>query len=113
MERAVRRDERGSCGHGPGRAAGSSGGQVRTGSQTRIAPGAALPQVENGMAETVKVVRSGDVAPRTAAEEHAAELREGPEAVIGDDVLGKVQGETHGTDADAGDYLNAEASDES
>jgi DNA-directed RNA polymerase subunit beta' len=53
------------------------------------------------------------VAPKTAAEEHAAELREGPEAAIGDDPLGKVQGETHGTDADAGSYLNAEASDES
>ncbi len=52
------------------------------------------------------------VAPQTAAEEHAAELREGPEAAIGNDPLGAVQGETHGTDADAGDYLNAQASDE-
>jgi len=53
------------------------------------------------------------IAPQTAAEEHAAELREGPEAAIGDDPLGFVTGETHGTDADAGDYLNADASDES
>ena len=30
---------------------------------------------------------------------------------IGDDPLGAVEGETHGTDADAGDYLNAEAAD--
>jgi DNA-directed RNA polymerase subunit beta' len=45
------------------------------------------------------------IAPRTAAEEHAAELRQGPEAAIGDDPLGAAAGETHGTDADAGDYL--------
>jgi DNA-directed RNA polymerase subunit beta' len=32
------------------------------------------------------------VAPQSAAEEHAAELREGPEAAIGDDPLGAVQG---------------------
>ncbi len=41
----------------------------------------------------------------TAAEEHAAELAQGPEAAIGDDPLASVEGETHGTDADAGDYL--------
>ena len=45
------------------------------------------------------------VAPKTAAEEHAAELKQGPEAAIGDDPLAAVEGETHGTDADAGDYL--------
>ena len=45
------------------------------------------------------------VAPTTAAEEHAAELKQGPEAAIGDDPLAAVEGETHGTDADAGDYL--------
>jgi DNA-directed RNA polymerase subunit beta' len=28
------------------------------------------------------------------------------------DPLAEVEGETHGTDADAGDYLNPEASDE-
>ncbi len=33
------------------------------------------------------------IAPTTAAEEHAAELAQGPEAAIGDDPLGKVQGE--------------------
>ena len=53
------------------------------------------------------------IAPATAAEEHAAELAQGPEAAIGDDPLAAVEGETHGTDADAGDYLiaagNAEA----
>ena len=45
------------------------------------------------------------IAPATAAEEHAAELAQGPEAAIGDDPLGTVEGETHGSDADAGDYL--------
>ncbi|MEJ7927710.1 DNA-directed RNA polymerase subunit beta' [Sphingobium sp. AN641] len=33
------------------------------------------------------------IAPRTAAQEHAAELAQGPEAAIGDDPLGAVQGE--------------------
>ena len=38
------------------------------------------------------------VAPQTAAEEHEAELAQGPEAAIGDDPLGKVQGEDFVTD---------------
>ena len=38
-------------------------------------------------------------------EQHAAELAQGPEAAIGDDPLATVEGETHGLDADAGDYL--------
>ncbi|WP_257538696.1 DNA-directed RNA polymerase subunit beta' [Sphingobium sp. CFD-1] len=33
------------------------------------------------------------IAPKTAAQEHAAELAQGPEAAIGDDPLGAVQGE--------------------
>lgn len=41
------------------------------------------------------------IAPATAAEEHAAELAQGPEAAIGDDPLGKVQGE----DFTAGEVL--------
>ncbi len=45
------------------------------------------------------------LAANSAAEEHAAELAQGPEAAIGDDPLAAVEGETHGTDADAGDYL--------
>ena len=45
----------------------------------------------------------------TAEEEHKAELAQGVEAAIGDDPLG--EGETHGTDADAGEYLNEEAKD--
>ncbi|MXO70306.1 DNA-directed RNA polymerase subunit beta' [Alteraurantiacibacter buctensis] len=51
------------------------------------------------------------IAPETAAEEHAAELAQGPEAAVGDDPLAMVEGETHGLDADAGDYLNPEAAD--
>ncbi len=51
------------------------------------------------------------IAPDSAEEEHAAELAQGPEAATGDDPLGMVAGETHGTDADAGDYLNPEAAD--
>ncbi len=45
------------------------------------------------------------IAPATAAEEHAAELAQGPEAAIGNDPLAAVEGESHGTDADAGEYL--------
>jgi DNA-directed RNA polymerase subunit beta' len=45
------------------------------------------------------------IAPKTAAQEHAAELAQGPEAAIGDDPLAAVEGETHGLDADAGDYM--------
>ena len=49
------------------------------------------------------------IAPDSAEDEHAAELAQGPEAAIGDDPLAVVEGETHGTDADAGEYLNPEA----
>jgi DNA-directed RNA polymerase subunit beta' len=45
------------------------------------------------------------IAANTAEEEHAAELMQGPEAAIGDDPISVMEGETHGTDADAGDYL--------
>jgi DNA-directed RNA polymerase subunit beta' len=41
----------------------------------------------------------------TAEEEHAAELEQGPEAAVFADPLATVEGETHGTDADAGEYL--------
>jgi DNA-directed RNA polymerase subunit beta' len=51
------------------------------------------------------------IAPDSAAEEHAAELAQGPEAAIGDDPLAMVEGETHGLDADAGEYLNPEAAE--
>jgi hypothetical protein len=44
---------------------------------------------------------------------HAAELAQGPEAAIGDDPLAAVEGETHGLDADAGEYLIKEDGAES
>ena len=42
---------------------------------------------------SLRSIESHLVAPRTAAEEHEYELKQGPEAAIGDDPLGKVQGE--------------------
>ncbi|MFL6752018.1 MAG: DNA-directed RNA polymerase subunit beta', partial [Sphingomicrobium sp.] len=45
------------------------------------------------------------VLPNTAAEEHAAELAQGPEAAIHADPLAAVAPSGHGMDADAGDYL--------
>ena len=52
------------------------------------------------------------IAPSSAAEEHAAELAQGPEAAGLADPLAAVEGETHGMDADAGEYLNPEAGEE-
>ncbi|MFZ4747305.1 MAG: DNA-directed RNA polymerase subunit beta', partial [Sphingomonas sp.] len=46
------------------------------------------------------------IAPNSAAEEHAAELAQPVEADTGDDALGAVVSSGHGSDADAGDYLN-------
>jgi len=51
------------------------------------------------------------IAPDSAAEEHAAELAQGPEAAGFTDPLAEVEGATHGTDADAGEYLNPEAAE--
>jgi DNA-directed RNA polymerase subunit beta' len=45
------------------------------------------------------------VLPNSAAEEHAAELAQGPEAAIHADPLAAVAPSGHGMDADAGDYL--------
>ena len=45
------------------------------------------------------------------AEEHAAELAQGPEAAIHSDPLEAVTASGHGTDADAGEYLQTEAAD--
>ncbi|PZT87195.1 MAG: DNA-directed RNA polymerase subunit beta' [Citromicrobium sp.] len=58
-----------------------------------------------------KKAQEAIIAANTAEEEHEAELAQGPEAAIGDDPLAGVEGETHGTDADAGDYLNEDAKD--
>jgi DNA-directed RNA polymerase subunit beta' len=45
------------------------------------------------------------VAANTAEEEHAAELLRDPADDLGNDALAMVEGDTHGTDADAGEYL--------
>jgi len=58
-----------------------------------------------------KKAQDAIIAANTAEEEHKAELAQGAEAAIGDDPLAVVEGETHGTDADAGEYLNEEAKD--
>ncbi len=58
-----------------------------------------------------KKTQEAIIAANSAAEEREAELAQGPEAAIGDDPLAVMEGETHGTDADAGDYLNEEAKD--
>jgi DNA-directed RNA polymerase subunit beta' len=47
------------------------------------------------------------VLPNSSEEEHAAELAQGPEAAIGDDPLAAVAPTGHGTDADAGEYLQS------
>ena len=52
-----------------------------------------------------KKAQEAIIAAETAEEERKAELAQGPEAATGDDPLAKMEGETHGTDADAGEYL--------
>jgi DNA-directed RNA polymerase subunit beta' len=47
------------------------------------------------------------ILPNSSEEEHAAELAQGPEAAIGDDPLAAVTPTGHGTDADAGEYLQS------
>jgi DNA-directed RNA polymerase subunit beta' len=46
------------------------------------------------------------IAPASAAQEHAAELAQGPEAAVNSDPLAEVTPSGNGTDADAGEYLN-------
>ncbi|MGZ3257352.1 MAG: hypothetical protein ACXU68_11345, partial [Croceibacterium sp.] len=47
------------------------------------------------------------LAANSAAEERAAEALRDPADDLGNDALAAVEGETHGTDADAGEYLMA------
>ncbi|HUE80247.1 MAG TPA: DNA-directed RNA polymerase subunit beta' [Sphingomicrobium sp.] len=47
------------------------------------------------------------VLPNSAAEEHAAELAQGPEAAVNADPLAAVTPSGHGLDADAGEYLKS------
>jgi DNA-directed RNA polymerase subunit beta' len=57
-------------------------------------------------AASAAAIEKSLIAPSSAAEEHAAELAEDVSVNTGNDPLGDVIGETHGTDADAGEYLN-------
>jgi DNA-directed RNA polymerase subunit beta' len=50
-------------------------------------------------------VQEAMILANTAEEEHRAELARDPADDLGDSPLAAVEGETHGTDADAGDYL--------
>jgi DNA-directed RNA polymerase subunit beta' len=56
-----------------------------------------------------RAIQESLIAANSAAEEHAAELAQGPEAAIDADPLAGVTISGHGTDADAGEYLQAEA----
>jgi len=60
---------------------------------------------EHLVAPAAAAVEKHLVAPKTAAEEHAAELAQAPEAAGLVDPLAVIEGETHGLDADAGEYL--------
>ena len=52
-----------------------------------------------------KKAQDAIIAANSAEEERKAEAMRDPADDLGDDVLASVEGETHGTDADAGDYL--------
>ncbi|RPF71201.1 DNA-directed RNA polymerase subunit beta' [Aurantiacibacter spongiae] len=52
------------------------------------------------------------IAPESAQAEHEAELAQDAEAATGDDPLARMEGETHGTDADAGEYLREDEGEE-
>jgi DNA-directed RNA polymerase subunit beta' len=56
-----------------------------------------------------RAIQEALYAPNSAEEEHEAELAQGLEAAINSDPLAEVTSSGHGTDADAGDYLKAEA----
>jgi DNA-directed RNA polymerase subunit beta' len=68
---------------------------------------AALRAQHKKLADTMAATASQDalIAANSAAQEHAAELAQGPEAAIDADPLGAVTPTGHGTDADAGEYL--------
>ena len=59
-----------------------------------------------------RAIQESLIAANSAAEEHAAELAQGPEAAIHGDPLEAVVMSGHGSDADAGDYLQTPAGDE-
>jgi DNA-directed RNA polymerase subunit beta' len=59
-----------------------------------------------------RAIQESLIAANSAAEEHEAELAQGPEAAIHGDPLEAVVMSGHGSDADAGDYLQTPAGDE-
>merc|ERR1711969_329680 len=52
-----------------------------------------------------KKAQEAIIAAETAEEERKAELAQGAEAATGDAPMARMEGEAHGTDADAGEYL--------
>ena len=52
-----------------------------------------------------KKAQEAIIAAQDAEAEHEAELAQGAEAATGNASFADMEGETHGTDADAGDYL--------
>ncbi|MDB5667457.1 MAG: rpoC, partial [Alphaproteobacteria bacterium] len=56
---------------------------------------------------TQRRMQAALIAANTAEEEHKAELAQGPEAAIQADPLGEVVASGHGTDEDAGEYLQS------
>jgi DNA-directed RNA polymerase subunit beta' len=75
---------------------------------------AALRAQHKKLAETLAAASAQEaanqaalIAADSAEQEHEAELAQGPEAAIGDDPLAAATAEGHGTDADAGDYLQS------
>jgi len=58
-----------------------------------------------------RAIQESLIAANSAAEEHAAELAQGPEAAIDADPLSEVVPSGHGTDADAGEYLQEAAAE--
>jgi DNA-directed RNA polymerase subunit beta' len=59
-----------------------------------------------------RAIQESLIAANSAAEEHEAELAQGREAAIQADPLAAVTPSGHGTDADAGEYLQAETEQE-
>ncbi|HEV2079014.1 MAG TPA: DNA-directed RNA polymerase subunit beta', partial [Allosphingosinicella sp.] len=66
---------------------------------------AALRAQHKKLQESLAATQEALIAANSAEEEHAAELAQGPEAAIGDDPLAAAAPDGHGTDADAGEYL--------
>ena len=52
-----------------------------------------------------KKAQEAIIAANSAEEERAAELQRDPADDLGDDPLARMEGTAHGTDADAGEYL--------